>query len=196
MGTTIRTTTTTTRRTTAATTTRRATRRTSTTSSSVFKLDFDFSNIKSRKGSRRISKDEEKTTLEDIYGSANDIPLLSDNRKTRKVDFSSPSGKNITALIQKALRLVKKVEEIDERKKTLKSVKNKKRPKESTRSKDDSIEDLREELRELKEEKKFDNLKSFIQDQSSIANLIKSETSDIKDFLAVTSRNRGKDSKD
>ena len=49
-------------------------------------------------------------------GSVNDIPLLSDSRKTRKVDFSSPSGKNITALIQKALKLVKKVEEIDERK--------------------------------------------------------------------------------
>merc|ERR1711976_127773 len=62
--------------------------------------------------------------------------------------------------------------------------------------KDESIEDLREELRELKEEKKFDNLKSFIQDQSSIANLIKSETSDIKDFLAATTKSRGKDAKD
>ena len=210
-------------RTTTLTTTRTTTRRTTTKAPTpttpalgVFKLDFDFSNIGSQKGSRRISHGDDKTTLEDVYvgrksvkkASVNDIPLNFDNRKTRKVDFSSPSGKNITALIQKALKLVKKVEEIDERKKalqsTLKSVKSKKnnraksdsRPKESSRSKDESIEDLREELRELKEEKKFDNLKSFIQDQSSIANLIKSETSDIKDFLAVTTKNRAKDAKD
>ena len=215
--TTLTTTRTTTRRTT--TTTRRTTTKAPTTTTpalGVFKLDFDFSNIGSQKGSRRISHGDDKTTLEDVYvgrksvkkASVNDIPLNFDNRKTRKVDFSSPSGKNITALIQKALKLVKKVEEIDERKKalqsTLKSVKSKKnnraksdsRPKESSRSKDESIEDLREELRELKEEKKFDNLKSFIQDQSSIANLIKSETSDIKDFLAATTKSRGKDAKD
>merc|ERR1712032_652121 len=127
------------------TTTKASETTTSATALGVFKLDFDFSNIGSQKGSRRISHDDEKTTFEDIYvgrknvkkGSVNDITLDSDNRKTRKVDFSSPSGKNITALIQKALKLVKKVEEIDERKKalqsTLKSVKNKKRPKESTR---------------------------------------------------------------
>ena len=47
----------------------------------------------------------------------------------------------------------------------------------------DSIEDLKEELRNIKQDKKLDNLKSLIQDQSSIANLIRSESSDIKDIL-------------
>ena len=123
-------TTTTTRTTASSTTTKRTTTTpASTTESSIFKLNFDFSSFgKSKEESkivepelasiRRISFDETssinipETTLDNIYlsktvkkGSVNDIPLLSDSRKTRKVDFSSPSGKNITALIQKALKL-------------------------------------------------------------------------------------------
>ena len=192
-------------------------------SSSQLKLNFDFSTLHKLddddektfstiddEGSSKNSQDntnEPKTTLEDGYSTetwrkelVNDISLYPDSRIPRKVDFSSPSGKNITALIQKALRLVKKVEEIDERKRTLqsalKTVKNKKSSSSSRSKEEDNIENLREELRTLKEDKKIDNLKSFIQDQSSIASLIKSETSDIKDILQVTSRKRDREVKE
>jgi len=192
-------------------------------SSSQLKLNFDFSTL------QKLADDDEKTfskiddegssnngqgntnepkiSLDDVYSTeigkkqlVNDIALFPDSRIPRKVDFSSPSGKNITALIQKALRLVKKVEEIDERKRTLqsalKTVKNKKSSSSSRSKEEDNIENLRKELRTLKEDKKIDNLKSFIQDQSSIANLIKSETSDIKDILQVTSRKRDREVKE
>ena len=86
--------------------------------------------------------------------SLNDIPIPTDNRKTRKIDFSSPSAKNITGLIKKALSLVKKVEEIDDRKRTLKSsLKSSKQSKSSSISEEKesfrSREDL-EKIRELK----------------------------------------------
>lgn len=126
--------------------------------------------------------------------SLNDIPIPSDNRKTRKIDFSSPSAKNITGLIKKALSLVKKVEEIDDRKRTLKSsLKNSKQSKSSSISEEKesfrSREDL-EKIRELKEDKRFADLKSFIQDQSSISNLIKSETSGLRDFVEARTGSR------
>jgi len=143
-----------------------------------------------------VDKSGDRTSLETINTdsfskkstSLNDIPIPSDSRKTRKIDFSSPSAKNITGLIKKALSLVKKVEEIDDRKRTLKSSigssksssKSSKR-KEKERSRDDN--DDAERIRDLKEERRFDDLKSFIQDQSSISNLIKSETSGLRDLL-------------
>ena len=49
---------------------------TSATALGVFKLDFDFSNIGSQKGSRRISHDDEKTTFEDIYVGRKNVKIL------------------------------------------------------------------------------------------------------------------------
>jgi len=129
--------------------------------------------------------------------SLNDIPIPSDNRKTRKIDFSSPSAKNITGLIKKALSLVKKVEEIDDRKRTLKSSLGSSRSSSSSKKKEsarsfsnDEEEDEKDRIRDLKEERRFEDLKSFIQDQSSISNLIKSETSGLRDLLEARTSSR------
>ena len=192
------------------------------TTTKTFNIKFDFSSFGKSLGRDNFKEvreedpsDISQRTLEEIYlpdiRTVNDIPLSDEKRRTRKVDFSSPGGRNITALIKKALSLVKKVEQIDERKKALQNTKiaeKKKKKKEEKeedeetkereRSSDKTIIELREKLRDLKEEKKFDNLKSFIQDQSSLANLIRSESSDIKDILSLSSqpRDRERDSKD
>ena len=158
---------------------------------------------KSYNGKSEKDKVNEKTSLESIhaesvnkkYPNLNDIPIPSDDRKTRKIDFSSPSAKNITGLIKKALSLVKKVEEIDDRKRTLKSSlgsgkSSSKKAKETVRSRIDDED--KERIRELQEDKRFADLKAFIQDQSSISNLIKSETSGLRDLVeARTSENSG-----
>jgi len=148
-------------------------------------------------------KNVEKTSLESIHAndeskkfpSLNDIPIPSDNRKTRKIDFSSPSAKNITGLIKKALSLVKKVEEIDDRKRTLKaslgsSRSSSKKVKETVRSQDDDDDDDKDKIRELKEDQRFADLKAFIQDQSSISNLIKSESSGLRDLVEAKTLER------
>jgi len=129
--------------------------------------------------------------------SLNDIPIPSDNRKTRKIDFSSPSAKNITGLIKKALSLVKKVEEIDDRKRTLKSSLGSSRSSSSSKQKESArsfsnneAEDERDRIRDLKEERRFEDLKSFIQDKSSISSLIKSETSGLRDLLEAKTSSR------
>jgi len=155
-------------------------------------------------GKSETEESVDKTSLESIHTSSvskklpslNDIPIPSDNRKTRKIDFSSPSAKNITGLIKKALSLVKKVEEIDDRKRTLKSSlgsskssssrSSSKQVKETVRSRDN--DDDREKIRELKEDRRFADLKSFIQDQSSVSNLIKSETSGLRDLVEARTR--------
>lgn len=153
-------------------------------------------------GKSETDQSSDKTSLETIHTdsfskkapSLNDIPIPSDNRKTRKIDFSSPSAKNITGLIKKALSLVKKVEEIDDRKRTLKSSlgssksSTRSKKKETVRSRVD--DDDKETIRELKEDKRFDDLKAFIQDQSSISNLIKSETSGLRDLVEARTSSR------
>jgi len=146
-----------------------------------------------------------QTSLETIHReslsknvpSLNDIPIPSDTRKTRKIDFSSPSAKNITSLIKKALNLVKKVEEIDDRKRTLKSSLKNSKSSSSSRSKEkDKSREDEERIRDLKEDKRFADLKSFIQDQSSISNLIRSETSGLRDLVeARTSSSNSGNSK-
>jgi len=160
-------------------------------------------------GKNEKDQQEEKTSLESIhaesvnkkYPNLNDIPIPSDNRKTRKIDFSSPSAKNITGLIKKALSLVKKVEEIDDRKRTLKSSlgSGKSSSKSSSRSSSKKTEetvrsrlddDDKERIRELQEDKRFADLKAFIQDQSSISNLIKSETSGLRDLVEARTSER------
>ena len=204
-----------------------------TSATRTFNIKFDYSSLGSSvegdsapsflevKDSVGPSQNSRKT-LDQVYRdnsdskTVNDIPLNENNRKTRKVDFSSPGGKNITALIKKALSLVRKVEQIGERKRTLQSIiqtsgKNFKqemkkekekedRGIEKDKSSDKKIIELREKLEDLNEEKKFDDLKSFIQEQSSIANLIRSESSDIKDILSLSTtvrdRDRDRDSKD
>lgn len=154
-------------------------------------------------GKSEKEKAAEKTSLESIhtesvnkkYPNLNDIPIPSDNRKTRKIDFSSPSAKNITGLIKKALSLVKKVEEIDDRKRTLKSSlgnskSSSKKTKETVRSRSNDDDEDKERIRELKEDKRFADLKAFIQDQSSISNLIKSETSGLRDLVEARTSER------
>ena len=112
---------------------------------------------------------------------------LAYNRIARKISFSSPNSKNITGLIKKALSLVKKVEEIDKRKKSLEStISNTKSSEKAGESKALSIEE--ERLRDLKEEQRFNDLKAFIKDQSSISSLIKSETAEIRDLFKSRTR--------
>merc|ERR1719209_1711408 len=112
---------------------------------------------------------------------------LAYNRIARKISFSSPNSKNITGLIKKALSLVKKVEEIDKRKKSLEStITNTKSPTKPEESKTLSVEE--ERLRDLKEEQRFNDLKAFIKDQSSISSLIKSETAEIRDLFKSRTR--------
>ena len=112
---------------------------------------------------------------------------LAYNRIARKISFSSPNSKNITGLIKKALSLVKKVEEIDKRKKSLEStLSNTKSSEKAGESKALSIEE--ERLRDLKEEQRFNDLKAFIKDQSSISSLIKSETAEIRDLFKSRTR--------
>ena len=112
---------------------------------------------------------------------------LAYNRIARKISFSSPNSKNITGLIKKALSLVKKVEEIDKRKKSLEStITNTKSSKKASEPKKLSIEE--ERLRDLKEEQRFNDLKAFIKDQSSISSLIKSETAEIRDLFKSRTR--------
>merc|ERR1711872_502833 len=105
------------------------------------------------------------------------------------------SAKNITGLIKKALSLVKKVEEIDDRKRTLKSSlgnskSSSKKTKETVRSRSNDDDEDKERIRELKEDKRFADLKAFIQDQSSISNLIKSETSGLRDLVEARTSER------
>ena len=112
---------------------------------------------------------------------------LAYNRIARKISFSSPNSKNITGLIKKALSLVKKVEEIDKRKKSLEStISNTKSSEKAGEFKALSIEE--ERLRDLKEEQRFNDLKAFIKDQSSISSLIKSETAEIRDLFKSRTR--------
>ena len=112
---------------------------------------------------------------------------LAYNRIARKISFSSPNSKNITGLIKKALSLVKKVEEIDKRKKSLEStISNTRSSEKAGESKALSIEE--ERLRDLKEEQRFNDLKAFIKDQSSISSLIKSETAEIRDLFKSRTR--------
>ena len=111
---------------------------------------------------------------------------LAYNRIARKISFTSPKHKIVTGLIKKALSLVKKVECIDKRIKSLESTTSRSKstpPRESSRS-----NEREEQIRNEKEEKRFCNIKEFIQDQQSISSLIKEETTGIKNFF--TSRNR------
>merc|ERR1712106_70451 len=66
---------------------------------------------------------------------------------------------------------------------------SRKQVKENVRARDN--DDDREKIRELKEERRFEDLKSFIQDQSSISNLIKSETSGLRDLVESRTSSRG-----
>merc|ERR1712106_1038724 len=63
---------------------------------------------------------------------------------------------------------------------------SRKQVKENVRSRDN--DDDREKIRELKEDRRFADLKSFIQDQSSVSNLIKSETSGLRDLVEARTR--------
>ncbi len=85
-------------------------------------------------------------------------------RKARKTEGS---GRNITALIQKALTLVKKVEDIRDQKKTLDDLKN------------EDIEQpakVSESLKDLERAQKVSELKTFIQSSNFLSKLIGSDT--------------------
>ena len=83
--------------------------------------------------------------------------------------------------------MVKKVEEIDKRKKSLESTISNSRPVQSAVPSARASEE-EERARELKEEKRFNDLKTFIKDQTSISSLIKSETAEIRDLFNSRSR--------
>ena len=121
-----------------------------------------------------------------------DVPRVLSNqiqpvsRKTRKIDFTSPNAKNISGLIRKALSLVRKVEEIDERKRALDVQQQLENGKKVNIILNDNASSTEEEdLRELREERRFEDLKTFIQDQASISSLIKTETSSLRDILTA-----------
>jgi len=100
-------------------------------------------------------------------------------RHARKIDAPKRS-KNLSGLIQKALKLVRRVEEIGERKRTIESVRSTE-PSNllATRASTEALE----EIKEFKEDQRFNELRSLIQNQNSLSSLIKTETSSLRDLL-------------
>jgi len=123
--------------------------------------------------------EEQRKELEDfwtILNEENEYLNSLDNPELQRSSRQTKKPKDLSGLIQKALKLVRRVEEIGERKRTIETVR-------TTEPTGRTTSIALDEIKNLKEDQRFSELKNLIQNQNSLSSLIKSETSSLRDLL-------------